>query len=588
MKHKYIALAIAAIGAVAAGCSDYLDRTPKDKNSDNTNWTSEGALETYAWKLYDNFPGYGKGWGRGQYLSEGMTDDYCADTYTQPTQSIPASSSKWTNGYKEIRRANVLLNRVGVVPNLPQEAANHWSGIARFFRAMKHFELVQTYGDVVWIDTEIDIDDAAALSKARSPRVEVMKKVCEDLQFAGENCRFTTDNTVNNMCAWALLSRAALFEASWQKYHAGSNENAIYFYEIAKRAAANVIASGKYNVHDNYLSNYISKSLVGNTEMILFKVYSFTGEGDRVTLAHSMQGWSSSSSKSWGLTKSAVESFAMDNGLPIHMGTYSDATLDDVVSNRDERLSMIIDPQVLCPVGMAYREGINSSTGYYTDKLVDWDDYGNSTWSAPNNTTDSPVFGYSEVLVNYAEACAELESLGAATMSQNDLDISVNLLRTRHGKIAPLTYAGKGAVSAGGTLITPDPKNTTGINTLLWELRRERRSELMCDGFRYNDLLRWKLGSLIDFNKNPECYMGARKSAMEAYYQQHKSDDLYKDKIFEDVIKDNFWDATGEYIAAYNLAQNIRVFDETRNYLEPIPSTQLNLNPNLKPQNPGW
>ncbi|MEG0517798.1 MAG: hypothetical protein RR555_02870 [Bacteroidales bacterium] len=88
-----------------------------------------------------------------------------------------------------------------------------------------------------------------------------MRKVCEELEFAGNNCKFTTDNTVNNMCAWALLSRAALFKGTWQKYHA----------------------------------TYISKSLVGNNEMILFKVYSHTAESGKVIHAHAMQGWPNSS-----------------------------------------------------------------------------------------------------------------------------------------------------------------------------------------------------------------------------------------------------------------------------------------------------
>lgn len=569
-------------------CNNYLDRTPLDKNSDATNWTSEASLETYAWSLYENFSGYGNGWTRGQYLSTGLTDDYCSDGYVQPTQNIPSSSSTWNNGYTEIRRANILLNRVDRIPDLAEKNANHWRGVARFFRGMKHFELVRVFGDIVWIDSEIDIDDAAALSRKRDSRVEVMKKVCEDLEFAGNNCRFTADNTVNDMSAWALLARAALFEGAWQKYQKGNAEDAKYFYAKAKMAADKVIGSGKYVIHNDYLKNYISKSLVGNSEMILFKVYSHTAEGGKVTHAHAMQGWSNSSSKTWGLTKSAVESFANADGLPIHMGTFSDATIADVFKNRDARLSLIIDPDVLCPVGYAYKEGINSSTGYWTDKLVDWNDYGTSTWLAPNNTTDAPIYSYSEVLLNYAEACAELEDLGAGSMTQTDLDRSVNELRLKHGKLPKFTYAGKGVVSVNGTTITADPKNKTGISNMLWELRRERRSELMCDGFRYFDLMRWKLGSLLDFTKNPECCLGASLNAIKAFYEATKDEELYKDKKYSDIIAGNFWSSDNKYLSAFNQAKNNRVFDESKHYLEPIPSTQITLNPNLLPQNPGW
>lgn len=148
----------------------------------------------------------------------------------------------------------------------------------------------------------MDIDDTEALNQPRTDRVTVMKNVCADLEFAAANCRYTTDNTINNMCANALLSRVALFEAAWQKYHANNSAEAAYFYGVAKKAAAAVISSGKYSIHNDYISNYISKDLKGNSEMILYKIYSHTSEGAKVTQAHAMQGWSNSSSKAWGLT----------------------------------------------------------------------------------------------------------------------------------------------------------------------------------------------------------------------------------------------------------------------------------------------
>lgn len=587
MKNKYISIAIAALALSFGSCSDYLDTKPLDQNSDATNWTSEASLETYAWNLYGNFSGYGSGWSRGQYHSSAMCDDYSSDSYSQPTKTIPSSSGSWNNPYTEIRRANILLNRVDRIPNITKEAANHWKGIARFFRAQQHFELVKTYGDVVWVDTEIDIDDAASLGRARDPRVTVMKNVCADLQFAGENCRYTTNNSVNNMSAYALLSRVALYEGAWQKYHNNNTADAKYFYEIAKNAARKVIDSGKYSIHSGYKVNYISKDLTGNTEMILFKVYCYTGEGAKVTFAHSMQGWSNSSSKSWGLTKSAVECYANANGLPAFMGTYKDATIGDVFTDRDARLSQTCDPKILCPVGMAYTQGVNSSTAYWTTKFIDFNDYGTSTWSAPYNTSDAPIYTYSEVLENYAEACAELETVGGAAMSQNDLDISVNIVRAKHGNLPALTYAGSGSVSVGGTVITKDPKNTWGVSNLLWELRRERRSELMCDGFRYDDLMRWKQGTLLDFVKNPDGYLGASKAAIDAYYNAHKSDTFYSKIKYDDIVKGNFWNSDNSYLSAFNTTKNMRVFDEAKNYTEPIPSTQIVLNPNLTQQD-GW
>ena len=583
MKNKIIALFLVAFAF--ASCESYLDRAPMDSNSDATNWSSESALEIYAWSLYANFEGYGSGWTRGQYLSEAMSDDYVQDSYAKPTESAPSANSAWSNPYVEIRRANILLSRVDKVPGLSATAANHWKGVAKFFRAQQYYKLVTTFGDCVWVDAEVDIDNAEALNQPRTSRVDVMKNVCADLQFAAENCRYTTDNTVSNMAAYALLSRVALFEAAWQKYHAKNNTEASYFYGVAKAAANEIIKSNNYSIHNNYISNYISKSLAGNTEMIMYKVYDHTGEGAKVTHAHAMQGWSSSSSKSWGLTKSAVENFANANGLPIHMGEYNDETIEAIFADRDARLSLICDPEVLCTVGFAYTEGVNSSTGYYTDKLVDWNDYGTATWSAPANTADAPIYTLSEVMLNYAEACAEIEDLGGAAMSQNDLNISVNELRAKHGNMPALTYAGKGKVSVNGVEITADPKNTEGISNLLWEIRRERRSELMCDGFRYEDLLRWKQGYLLDFSKNPDGYRGVSRAALEAYVAAHKDEPLHKDQSMATIEANNKFD--DKYLLGFDPAANNRKFDESKNYLEPIPSTQITLHPALG-QNPGW
>ncbi len=580
---KFIALATIALST--ASCNDYLDKVPLDDNSDATNWSSETALENFAWALYENFSGYGEGGTRGQYLNTGLSDNVCTDGFSQPTQNLPSTSSSWNNGYTQIRRANTLLARVDLVPDLEESAANHWKGVARFFRAMKHYQLVNAYGDVQWVDTELDIDDAEALSKARDPRLTVMKNVCEDLQFAADNCKYTTDNTVNSDVANALLARVALFEAAWQNYHESNTTEALAFYAIAKNAASAVISTGRYSIHTNYLSNYISKDLTGNTEMILFKVYCATAEGASVQFAHGTQGWSCSSSKSNSLSKSGIESFTFSNGLPIHMGSYDDSSLDKIVADRDSRLALIVDPEVLCPVGYSWKEGINSTTGYYTDKFVDWNDYGSTTWLSPYNTTDAPVYGYSELLMNYAEACAEIEALGGASMTQADLDKSVNETRVKHGNLPALTYVSKGAVSVNGTAVTKDPKNDTGVSVLLWEIRRERRNELMCDGFRYDDLKRWKLGRNLDFAKNPECYYGVSLDAIDAYYAATKDDTQYGGAIYNEIIEGNFW--YNGYMSSTNTASNVRVFDETKNYLEPIPTTQIALNPNLT-QNPGW
>ncbi|MBE7178369.1 MAG: RagB/SusD family nutrient uptake outer membrane protein [Mucilaginibacter polytrichastri] len=261
-----------------------------------------------------------------------------------------------------------------------------------------------------------------------------------------------------------------------------------------------------------------------------------------------------------GLTRSAVESYPATDGLPIGQSPLyrGDATIRDLRTNRDKRLLATIDT-FLCYAGTLVN-GLSSATGYRPSKFLQ----PASNQLAPFNETDAPIFYYSEILLNYAEACAELQDLGKYVVTQGDLDKSVNLLRTRAG-IAKLTVAGGNNVMAGTTVIN-DPKRPAAVSPIIWEVRRERRVELMMDGFRFNDLMRWKQGPLLDRAKNPEAFLGAKVA-------DNKT-----------VLRD----ANG-YIIPY-AANLTRTFVDPKNYLSPVPSGQIALYPPESPlkQNPGW
>ncbi len=590
MKKTLYTLAIAAISVLGlSSCKDFLDLKPLDSNSDATNWTSESSLETFSWKFYGylNELSYGSGWTRGQYHSEELTDDYSTESFAEFTKNVPNSSGVWNTNYSRIRETNILHNRVDKVPGLSEAAANHWKGVARFFRALYHFNLVKTYGDVVWVDDEIDFSKEENVKRARDSRVTVMDNVCADLEFAMDHCYSPASagtNTVNSMVAAALLSRVALFEAAWEKYHNVSGGHPETFYGKAKTAAKKVIDSGLYEVTDNYKNMYTSLSLVGNKEVLLYKIYTLANvNGGKITEAHSQYGWIDSSTPTWGLTKSAMENYTNADGIPVHMFAYNDKTMAGVFENRDARLTATVYDQILPVTELAWDYGILSTTGYWTFKFLPLERRtqmeSNNSWNAPSNDTDGPIFQYSEVLENYAEACAELGQI-----TQNDLDISVNLLRTRHGKIPALTLAGTGC-SVNGTTITKDPKDPAA-NVLLQELRRDRRSELMCDGFRHADLMRWALGKNIDTKENPAGYVGASAEALQDYASK-----VTGAKAWSEIQAKNFF--LNGYKSPYNTAAvNAggttvdRVWND-KYYLEPIPAGQILLDENIT-QNPGW
>ena len=573
--------------AALVGCEQYLTEEPQDKFADgDAFWKGEEALRLETNYFYSSFSSYGAAHS-GRYYAASKSDDYGQDNNNpEYSVTIPSGTGVWASSYQEARRANLIMARMANM-ELSDEVRKHYEGFCRYYRAIQHFDVVRAYGDCVWQGHEVDMNDEAWQAQERTDRAEIMRKVCEDLKFAGENCRDYSDGRAfHKYVAYVMLSRAALFEGTWQKYHENNATVANEFFAIAKAAALEVMNSGKWSIHDNYGANYISKDLKGNSEMIMYKQFQYDAE---IKLGHGLHGYSSSSTPTWGMTKDAVESYCNADGLPIHVSEagFDDSTVQSAIAGRDARLAHNVCDSVVMLDTYSWLKGINSTTGYWLTKFVvkDYVLNGGANELAPYNDTDGPVFMYSEVLLNYAEACAEMGS-----MTQADADKSINLLRTQHGKIPALTVAGT-TVSVNGTVITKDPKNIYGVNELIWEVRRERRNELICDGFRTDDLKRWKMGAQLDFSKNPSGIVGVSEAAVQAYYDYTKNvydwNGLHDGKEWADIEGD-YWRTIGDqkYISAFHPDRN-RVFDETKNYLDPLPSGITLINPNLG-QNPGW
>lgn len=534
---------------VLGSCSKDLNVDTPDQFSDDNFWTSENNVRSYNWGFYDLFTGFGTGT-TGDFYFSSLSDDQDAATFQNFAQNVPTTSADWNWTY--VRKANIMLERIDQVP-MSDEAKSHWKGIAHFFRAMDYFNKVKAFGDVPFINRSLDISETDVIYKPRDPRALVMDSVLADINYAVANIRSTDQaNTVTKDVALALKARICLFEGSYRIYHTELGlPDAEKFLTEGKDAAEKLIV-GKYALGD-YKSLYNSLDLAGNKEVLLYKRY-LSG-----VLTHSVIGYTNSTTPMNGLTKSAVESYAAVDGLPISQSPLykGDNTIKDLRTNRDSRLLVTID-SVLMYNGTLVN-GNSSSTGYRPTKFLN----PAAVQLAPNNDTDAPIFWYAEVLLNYAETSALLEKLGKYTETQADLDKSVNLLRAR-AKIARLVLVGDGTVSASGVVIN-DPLRPADISPLMWEIRRERRVELMMDGFRFQDLMRWKQGEKLDKAKNPDAFLGAKVA------------DNQK------VLRN----ADG-YIMPYSAAIT-RTFVDPKNYLSPIPSGQFALYPNgtLK-QNPGW
>lgn len=552
--------------ALTTSCNKYVNKEPLDQLSDQTFWTSEANVQAFSWGFYNDVViGYSSGWGFGRFYFSTFNDDQDNTSFEQFDPNAPAVDGNWN--FSDIRKANLLLARINRVPGMSQAAKNHWEGVARFFRAWCYFRLVERFGDVPWYSVVPDISQDSLIYQPRTPRNTVMDSVLADLNFAVANlytpAQAVADpnagpNTINQDCALALKSRVCLYEGTYAEYDENNNTRAATYLEQCKDASYKLISSGRYTPAADFRSTYNSEDLSGNPGIILYKSYVEN------QLMHDLVGYTCSTTPMYGLTKSAVNSFVCTDGLPIDLSPEykGDTSIADVRENRDGRLLETVD-SFLC-YGNNRVFGMSSSTGYRPCKflpngVVKPGDYPN----APSNTTDAPIFWIAETMENYAEACAELDNLGQYTMTQSDLDMSINKLRARAG-VAALQISGHQGTAINGVPFV-DPQKDADVTSLIWEIRRDRRDELMMDGFRLEDLLRWHKLNYMDTQLNPDAFLGARVTNNPAGLAL---------------------DGQG-YIQVY--PSNLQRTVQPKDYLSPIPTGQMSLYPNGElTQNPGW
>ena len=418
------------------------------------------------------------------------------------------------------------------------------------------------------MDRELNID-SDELFAARTPREEAMDKVLEDLNFATENIPDdwgdgNEPGRLNRWAALAIKSRLCLYEGTWRKYHGGSN--AEMWIREAAEAAKEVIDNSPYAIYntgdpENDFNSFMRKiDISGNPEVMVWRRYQLGIYTNHVQSYFSYSG---------GATKSFVEDFLATDGKPISISTLyqGDDTIEDVFANRDPRLRQTIlhpddtekynydrgdgrdYPRV---VGMS--GGFTTTTGYHIIKHYNADDMIGKAY----NTAESPaiILRYAEVLLNYAEAKAELGEI-----TQGDLDLSINQLRDR--------------VNMPHLMMDPpmDPRYANdGVSPLIVEIRRERRVELFLEGFRYNDLKRWKQGKKLEIPDMGVQWSPENQARFEGATVQ-TSVDPESGKTYIDVYKGTDWANP--------------VFDEAKHYLWPLPLDDLAQNPQLV-QNPGY
>lgn len=569
-----------------SSCDDFLTRDPQDTVTDVPSfWNNEENLRTSFLDYYTYFfPGYQSGWNRADNFAEtnvaDWTDDNAQEVATLFTKVAPTTDADNWN-FEKIRNMNLLLSRIQS-SSLGEEAKNHWSGVARLFRAMEYAKLVQKFGDVPYYDAVVGSTDNEQLYRARDPRTTVMDKVNEDLAFACANIRVndgTKGLTVNRAVAQGFASRIMLFEGTWQKYHANNTAKAAEYLKAAKDYAAALMQTNAYSIAPSYKSLTTSDDLAGNPEIIMYRSYV-----ENVVM-HSLMSFQNTEHEMSSPSRSFVDAFLTKNGLPIHQAgntDYKGKEYAKEIQNRDPRLADNIDEESgLRLNGVA---AVYAASGYYANRYVNKDLINKPGGMSSTNTTDAPVMKLNEVMLNYIEAAAELADLGQYTLTQADFDKTINAIRDRQSTQMPhLTLAGN-ALKVNGVEIN-DPDRDATVKPIIWEIRRERRVELAYEGLRFNDLRRWGKLEYADMTKNKKLNMGAWIN--KADYPEN-AEALAKITLCDE--NGNIVTGNEGYIMPITEVAKMRVMAD-KDYLYPIPVDQITMYENhgfKLTQNPGW
>lgn len=599
MKKIFTIISLVSVLALSS-CADYLNRKNLDSFDDQNFWSTEQSMRLFAQGTYTAYlVGYSNAWSWGRYFTSGGSADefYNTSIWTTTTAN---SGNGWTFTY--VRRHNLMLARVDLLP-VSDEAKNHWRGVARFFRAMEYADLVWSFGDVPFYDTEIyPSDPAEVIYKERQPAADVCLKIMEDYEFAANNVRLNDGaQQVNRYLVLGMMSRELLELGTMLKYHGkDSNGAATKLLEKSKWAAEQLMASGKFQVEDDYRGIFSSEDLTSNKEVIFFRQY----KKDIVT--HSLVTYSSAmfGESQSGATLKALNNYLSVDGLPIKQSPVYDYSKDNNIRYYEEMYANR-DPRLYATLNDAMRiGGIHSSpasTGICVCKFTPYTFTDSKEYSSDYNSTDAPIIRYGEVLLNYAEACAEL-----GQFNQSIADQTINVLRNRNikkdneGEVLPKLpkmVINGGNVTANGVVVD-DPDRDPSVDPILWEIRRERAVELFMEGHRRFDLKRWKKFSYIannEINGKPQDIVLGGYFNYGALTDEQKADLL--SKVPEAYLYRPF-DGDDSYVALNPIVsqQNRRDWVEgdltyERQYFTSVPKDQIKLykdNGVTLTQNPGW
>lgn len=570
---------------VGYSCNDdFLERLPQTELAPENFFNNPQDLVTYSNGFYSMLPGSG--------IATGDTQsDNClavqASELTRILTTDNASSENVTSGWGwgDLRKINFFLENYRRVEGT-EEFMAHYAGVARFFRAMFYYSKIKRFGMVPWYSGTMGTADEDLLYKTQDSRELVVDSIMADLDYAIEHVWEEADGfgTIDKWTALFLKSRIALHEGTFRRYHPELNlsETAAHFLQESFDASYDLMESGRYSLFStgdtamDYYTFFAADEYFENPEVILASVYDEKFERGS-SLNYIIYNYDFSIAKNLANTYLYTDGTRFTDNVRYPTKKFADEFID-----RDPRMFQTIMGPGITRNGEKYVPIVTpggNPTGYVQRKFfidnLDGTYYG-----------DIPIYRYGEVLLNYAEALAEL-----GTITQNDLDISINLIRDRVGM--PHMDLDHVMTDIDPVLQARYPNVSGPSQGAILEIRRERRVELACEGRRYDDLMRWYAGKLLE-----QDFLGM-------FFPRPGRYDMTGDEVEDLILVEEMPPSVDQepgmvYLSLENIALtegfkgNIiskeaenKNFVEPKYYYRPVPRQQVILNPDLQ-QVFGW
>lgn len=578
-----------------SSCSDFLDREPITKSEAGNFLTGAIQIENYINGLYMTLPSFSK-FGLGVRSEEKNSDNIIAEKYDARLHGQNnqfSGASDWQTGYQNLRKVNYFFHNYKVPEAQENEDVLSLKGEAYFLRAYWHFDLLKKFGSIPVMDAFWDENATiAGLQIPAKTRNEVARFILSDLVEA-KNLLHSRGKysgiRINKEAAMVLAMNVALYEGTWEKYHSSddfassTNESNYFLGEVINwgnelfGCGIDLYKTGQ-NPGDAFAALFNSKDLSGMGEVLLWRKYS-SDEGVFHDVNGNLKAGVVDSEGAAGITQSLVDNYLNADGTFIDPTNEKFKDFKETFEGRDPRLIQTVmneggkfasattatpmhleeytdeKKNTISPPKLAGDGNTRSLTGYHIRLGID------TTFVSGNGETALPIIRYAEGLLAYAEAAAELEM-----WSDDIANKTLKALRERAG-VKYLAPAKDANFTDFGYTLTP----------VLQEIRRERRSELALQGFRLDDLMRWKADKLIVGKRGKGAYVGDESILFKSYSPDNQK--RIRERL---TLDDNKWadPMAGTLPSGYQ-------FHADRDYLLPIPPSELELNKKLK-QNPKW